>query len=382
MVKSIPAVGVHFSNSDREEILSRIDRCLATGYVSQGANVEEFEANFASYMGTRHAVAVCSGGAALEAAMRALDVAGKEVLLPTNTFFATAAAVLAAGGRIKLVDIDAHTLAPSVESIARALGPDVAGLIVVHIGGIISHDLDELRKLCDRHRLWLFEDCAHAHGSELDGKRAGTFGIGGAYSMFSTKVITSGEGGIFLTNEDWLADQVRLLRDYGKPSRWISYSVQFGLNWRLNELAAIVGIAQLRRLDEFIDWRAKIAAIYDRELAADPILTRVRPSDRSSWYKYIVKLPGESAREPLKAYMRERGVAMPGGVYDLPLHRQPVFGDQFDGIEFPVADDFCARHICLPIYYGLEVEDARYVAQSLRAFFDSSSRDLWSQLQT
>jgi dTDP-4-amino-4,6-dideoxygalactose transaminase len=199
--------------------------------------------------------------------------------------------------------------------------------------------------------------------------------------MFSTKVITSGEGGVVVTNDARMAEQIRLLRDYGKPSRWISYSVQFGLNWRLNELAAIVGIAQLRRLDEFIAWRAKIAAIYDRELAADPSLTRVVPFDRCSWYKYIVKLPDESAREPLKSFLQERGVAMPGGVYDLPLHRQPVFAGQFDATRFPVADDFCARHVCLPIYYGLDPDDARYVAQSLRAFFEGYASNLRSPLQ-
>jgi dTDP-4-amino-4,6-dideoxygalactose transaminase len=362
----IPAVSVHFSADDRAEILAKIEKRLASGYLSQGENVDELEAKFAAYVGARHALTVSSGGAGLEAAMRTLKIAGKDVVIPTNTFFATAAAVLAAGGRVRLADIDGDTLSLSVKSLTQAITRETVGVIVVHIGGIISSDLLAIRDFCQERGLWLFEDCAHAHGSELSGRRAGTFGIGGSYSLFSTKVITAGEGGVVVTNDDHMAAQIRLLRDYGKPSRWISSSVQFGLNWRLNELAAIVGVAQLRRLDEFIAWRERIAALYNRELAGTQSLRLIRPRDRSSWYKYIVKLPPLIARERATALMRERGVELSGGVYEIPLHRQPVFAGQFDIKCFPSADEFCARHVCLPLYYGMKDDDARYVARTFK----------------
>src|SRR5262245_25655083 len=134
----IPPLKIHFSEDDRREILSRIDKCLERGFLAQGENVEEFERLFAQYIDCRHAIAVSSGGSALEAAMRALDVKDKEVLVPTNTFLATASAVLAAGGRVKLVDIDPLTLAPSIDTIETAIGQNTAGMIIVHIGGVMS----------------------------------------------------------------------------------------------------------------------------------------------------------------------------------------------------------------------------------------------------
>lgn len=260
---TIPAAKIHFSAEDRREILSRIDRCLETGQVAQGANIDELEASFARYVGCRHALALSSGGSALEAAMRALDVDGKEVLVPTNTFLATAAAVLAAGGTVRLVDIDPETLSPSADMIEQALGPNTAGLIVVHIGGIISRDIEAITAVCERRGIWMFEDAAHAHGSALGDTKAGLFGVGGSYSFFSTKVMTSGEGGMLVTNDDALADKVRLLRNYGKRQPWVTSSEHFGLNWRLNELAAAVAVVQLRRLDEFIDCEPR-SRVYTR----------------------------------------------------------------------------------------------------------------------
>lgn len=363
----IPPLKVHFSESDRSEILSRIDRCLANGRVAQGENIEEFETRFAQYLGCKHAVALSSGGSALEAAMWALDVRDKEVLIPTNTFLATASGVLAAGGTVKLVDIDPFTIAPSTSTLSGAIGPNTAGVIIVHIGGVISHELAEIRSLCERTGMWLFEDCAHAHGSALDNTKAGLFGVGGAYSFFSTKVITSGEGGMLVTNDDKLADRVRLLRNYGKRDPWVTYCEDVGMNWRLNELAAIIGTVHLRRLDQFIEWREKIASLYTSKLAGVRNLRTIQPWGRASWYKYIVVLPPDIDRNGVKAYAEARGVRLSAGVYDLPLHRQPVAAKLRWQGDFPGADAFCDRHICLPLYYGMTNEEAEYVAETVKS---------------
>ncbi len=367
----IPPVKVSFSASDRQEILLRIDRCLESGFVAQGENVNEFESLFRQYIGCQHALALSSGGSAIEAAMRALDVQGKEVLLPTNTFLATASGVLAAGGTVKLLDIDPDTLSPSVETIEAALGESTVGFILVHIGGIISRDILAIQSLCERKGIWLFEDCAHAHGSDLNGKKAGQFGVGGAYSFFSTKVITCGEGGMLVTNDENLSNKVKLLRNYGKPEPWETYCLDFGLNWRLNELAAIVGVAQLKRLNEFIDWRAKIAALYDTHFAqSSSIVKAVQPVGRCSWYKYIVLLPSGMDRKKIKDFAREKGVSLSGGVYDIPLHDQPAISKLGIQGSFLNADEFCARHICLPIYYGMTEAEAEYVIETIRSAID------------
>ena len=363
----IPPLKVYFSENDRSEILARIDKCLVRGFLAQGENVEEFESLFAQYIGCRHAIALSSGGSALEAAMRALDVKGKEVLVPTNTFLATASAVLVAGGTVKLVDIDPVTLAPSFSTIEAAIGPNTAGLIIVHIGGVMSRELSEISSLCERTGIWLFEDCAHAHGSTLGDKKAGLFGVGGAYSFFSTKVITSGEGGMLVTNDESLAHRVRLLRNYGKPDPWVTYCVDIGMNWRLNELAAIVGVVQLKRLDQFIEWRERIAALYTKHLAHLPTLRTIQPWGRSSWYKYIVVLSPEIDRNIVKTYLKEQGVSLSGGVYEIPLHKQPVFVKREELRCFYNADEFCDRHICLPLYFGMTEGEAEYVIETIKS---------------
>ncbi len=359
----IPPVKIVFSEEDRQEILMRIDRCLLTGRVAQGENVREFEDTFARYVGTKHAVAVSSGGAAIEIAMRLLDVRDREVLVPTNTFAATATGVLLAGGRIRFVDASAGTFAVPLAALQAAATPETGGVIIVHIGGIITPEIESIRRWCDERDLWLFEDAAHAHGSSLDGKMAGRFGRAGAYSFFATKTMTSGEGGMLVTDDDKLAERARGLRDYGKPDPWVSFHTEIGSNWRMAEFCAAVGVVHLRRLDDFIAWREKIAWLYTNRLRGIAAVTPVLPAGRSSWYKYIVLL--DKGREHVRSVMKERGVAMSGGVYDTPLHRQPVFEATATG-RYPVADDICSRHICLPLYYGMTEQEAEYVVETFQ----------------
>lgn len=363
----IPPTKIVFSAEDRATILARIDQCLADGHVAAGRYVEELEAAFADYNGSTEAIAVSSGGSALEACLFALAVKGGEVLVPTNTFFATASAVLAAGGEVKLLDIDPHTAAPTCDIVRRGITARTMGVVLVHVGGIITPEIGEIRTLCEERGLWLLEDCAHAHGSEFAGIRAGNFGMAGAYSLCSTKVITSGEGGLIVTKNHQFAKKLRLLRNYGKPEAWVTYCVSFGLNWRMNELAAIVGRQQLARLDEFIKARAEVAGIYRQELSGRGDLEFVQPKGRCSWYKCIVLLPESVNRERVKDHLRSRGVRVAGGVYEIPLHKQPV-GASLDGSDsFPGADYFCANHICLPVYYGMSPTEAQFVARELIA---------------
>ena len=361
----IPPVRVVFSERDRQEALERIDECLRTGHVAQGKNVREFEEDFANYVGIKNAVAVSSGGAAIEVAMRLLEVKDREVLVPTNTFAATATAVLLAGGRIRFTDTDPKTFGVSLEGLRAAATPETAGVIVVHVGGIISPEIHAIRKWCDEQRYWLFEDAAHAHGSSLEGKMAGRFGCAAAYSFFATKVMTAGEGGMLVTDDDDLADRAQGLRDYGKQDPWVSFHTEIGANWRMSEFCAAVGTVHLSRLDEFIAWREKVARSYTEMLGGVSGLMPILPVGRSSWYKYIVLLPEEVDRERLRRALEKQGVRLSGGVYDIPLHRQPVFESAVDG-QFAMADDVCSRHICLPLYYGMTEAEAEYVIGGLK----------------
>lgn len=364
----IPPTKVVFSEDDRREILQRIDSALAVGYVAMGKNVQELEENFVAYTRSKYAVAVSSGSSALEIIMRTLGVREKEVLVPTNTFLATAVGVLFAGGRIRLVDTAPETFSVSLDELKRRFTKDTVGVIAVHIGGIITPEIENIRAWCDEKGLWLVEDAAHAHGSEWQGKRAGTFGLVGAYSFFATKVMTSGEGGMIVTDDEDLAKKMLLMRNHGKPDPWVSYHTHLGSNWRMSELNAILGLTQLKHLDEFIAWREKTAKLYTEWLQEMPELVPVLPPDRSSWYKYIVLLPKGIDRGTFKQKMKEQGVSLPGEVYEIPLHRQPVLKGMADG-EFPLADDVCSRHICLPLYYGMTEDEAKFVFNTLKNVF-------------
>src|SRR3954470_4583056 len=192
----VPPAQVHIPASDRAEILQRIDAAMASGQLTLGAISRELEERFASHHGAKHAIAVNSGTSAIEIPLRALGVQGKEVLVPANTFFATATAVIAAGARPRFVDCDPATMAVDVESARAAIGPDTAGLIVVHIGGLVTPAIGELQRLCDEHGIFLFEDAAHAHGSSYGDKMAGTFGVAGALRLFPTQGLNPPEGGL------------------------------------------------------------------------------------------------------------------------------------------------------------------------------------------
>ena len=209
---------------DREEIAAAVTEILASGMLTLGPYTRQFEAAFAaahSRPGAApadipHAVAVSSGTAALEIALRYVGVSGRDVVVPANTFYATAAAAARAGGRPVFADMDPATFALSPETLAAALTPRTAAVVVVHVGGLISPDLDELRRMCAERGIALVEDAAHAHGSTCDGQFAGTFGTAAAFSFYPTKVVTCGEGGMVLTSSADCADEARIYRDQGK----------------------------------------------------------------------------------------------------------------------------------------------------------------------
>jgi len=368
----VPPASIHVPEEDRRWILERIDECLRSGRLTLGTNGQALEEAFANLCGVRYAAAVSSGTSALEIILRAIGVEGREVVVPANTFFATPAAVLHAGGRVRFADSEPAAFSLDVDSLRRAISPDTAAVIVVHIGGIITPQIDEIRSICDAAGVPLIEDAAHAHGSSFGGRMAGSFGKAAAFSFYPTKVITSGEGGMIVTNDEAIYREALIYRDQGKEGFTTNYHVRLGANWRMSEPHAIIGLAQLRRLDEFIERRNAVAAVYHAGLPSlGPSVSAVAPPEgsRCNYYKYIVLLR-DADRAELKRIMREeRDVGLSGEVYDTPCHQQPIFAGIADQ-PLPQAEDICARHICLPVSAVMSEEDAHYVLDSLRYALD------------
>jgi len=363
----VPPARILFPPEDRAAVLARIDEAMASGQLTLGPIGRELEAAFAARHQARHAVAVSSGTSALEIILRSLDVAGREVLVPANTFFATAAAALHAGARVRFVDCDPTTMAVDPVDAARLVGPDTAALIVVHIGGLITSAMPELEALCEAEGIHLVEDAAHAHGIALDGRSAGTFGVAGSFSFYPTKVIAGGEGGMIVTDDDDIAEEANVYRDQGKAGFHANFHTRLGHNWRMSEPHAAIVLSQLGRLDEFIERRQVLARRYDASLASLGLDTLNIPSSaHCNFYKYVVFLPDGVERTALKQLLREEyEVGLSGEVYDTPLHHQPVFAHLVDdSTVLPGAEWLCARHVCLPLYPALSDDDADYVIES------------------
>jgi dTDP-4-amino-4,6-dideoxygalactose transaminase len=364
----VPPAQVFFPPEDRARILEQIDECLATGQLTLGRLGRQLEEEFAAYVGVEHAVAVSSGTSAIEIPLRALGVEGKEVLIAANTFFATAAATIAAGASVRFLECDPLTMALDPEHLRDAIGPATVGVVVVHIGGLVTPDINTIRKVCDDAGVWLFEDAAHAHGSAHDRQMAGTFGVAASFSFYPTKVMAGGEGGMIVTNDERIADEARIYRDQGKASFLTNMHTRLGYNWRMSEPHAAIALSQLARLDEFIGHRQRVAARYDAAMDSLPLTPLTVPeSARCNYYKYVAFLPDGVDRAALKSLLRENyGVGLSGEVYDTPLHRQPVFA-QYAGGALPRTDWLCDHHVCLPVSALMTDDDADYVVESVSA---------------
>lgn len=365
-MRRVPAFRYYFPQKEIERIVTQYKELLeANGFLTMGPYCEEFERTFAEYTGARFAASVASGTAALEIIFRCLGDKGKEVIVPANTFAATAFAVIHAGGIPVFADcLGDMTVDPA--DVKKRTTARTAAIVTVHIGGLVSPASHELVELASQKGIPLVEDAAHAHGSRLDNKHAGTFGVAGAFSFFSTKVMTTGEGGMIVTNDRGIYEKALLLRDQAKVEGKNRHE-EIGHNWRMSEFQAILGLSQLRILEDVIKRRNQIAQIYDQGFSEEPLLIplRVPTNVRHNYYKHILFLK-EGDREQIKAKLKANyGVTLGGYVYDLPCHLQAVFRSYGD-VSLPVAEDLCSRHICPPIYSTMTDEEAKYVTDSIK----------------
>ena len=365
----VPATAPSFSEEDIDFITERFQGILrGESFLSMYVYGEEFESRFAEYTGTQHAVACSSGTAALEMIFRAIGVDGREVIVPSNTFLATAIAVRNAGGIPVFADCgDDMSLDP--DDAASRVTSNTAAITQVHIGGIVSEGIRKTQRLCQEKGLHLVEDAAQAHGSVLEGQKAGTFGTAAGFSFFSTKVMTTGEGGMVTTDDPDLVRRMKSDREFGKIRKgvYVNYHETFGYNWRMPEVSALMGLRQLASLDSFIERRREIVARYDELLSDVPEVTIVHPEGHSSYngFKYVLLLD-EHDRIRVHREMGDRGVSLSGYIYEIPLHKLPVFPDSNE-LSLPTTEFICQQHICLPIFVGMTDEQVDHVADSLKA---------------
>ncbi|MDQ6816565.1 MAG: DegT/DnrJ/EryC1/StrS family aminotransferase [Actinomycetota bacterium] len=315
---------IGFDHRDRGRLHALIDEVLDSERWSEGEMVARFEAAWEKEV-ELPAVAFSSWAGGALAALQFAGVRGEPVLCPSNTFMATPLAAIGAGAHVQFVDCNRDDLCMSFadfEEKAERHRPRAAFL--VHIGGHLAFETERIAEYCARHGIFLIEDCAHAHGASWNGRRAGTYGDAGIYSLYATKTISTGEGGVLVSRRPEVIEHARAYRNYGKPGYEVS-----GLNFRMNEFTAALGLVQVERLPEIVAWKNRVA----REQLDPKYPSRLELPDRmvSGLYKYIVF---------------DRLELSTGRVYDQPCHR--IMGHH---VELPGSDWVARNHSCVPLYY-------------------------------
>lgn len=360
-----------------EAILGDIREILESGHLVNGKHLPAFEARIAEMAGTPHAVAVNSGGTALELALLALNVAGREVIVPTQTFIASANAVTRAGGIPVFADIEKDTLCLDPAEVERKIGPNTCGVMFVPMFGLVPSSLLRIKELCKQHGLFLIEDAAHAHGASLDGHPAGSFGDIACFSFFATKVITTGEGGAITTASQDLREKVASLRDHGRTGSSPLFGAA-GNNFRLTEMQAVLGQHQLASLQDFLRHRNRIAGIYRAGLESHPLIASL-PECRSgtnAYWRYPAYLAEGLDRGSFQRSMWEHHRIRVTWMYEPLCHLQPVSKPR-DGrpVEsLPVAEWCIDRLVNLPTHLGVSEQDAKRVVVAVRRELDQAAR--------
>jgi perosamine synthetase len=308
----------------------------------------------------------------LEAALLAHEISGKEVIIPSQTFIATGMAVHLNGGTPVFAEISPETMCLDIDDVKSKITPNTAGIVIVHMTGIVTPNIMKFKNFCEENNLFLIEDAAHSPGAILNDQYAGTIGDVGCFSFFPSKVMTSGEGGMLVTNDDAIA---RFAKSYQNRGRDMSSKVEIytmpGRNVRMTEMSALLGRIQLEKLDDFLKKRRALAAVYQRELFGVNGIDILIPKDlkSSSFWKVPIILNSEIDRSVLTQHMLSNGITV-DWAYNPPLHLQPVFMDLYQTFQgqLPITESCLARHICLPCHPRMAEKDAFYVAQVLKDF--------------
>ncbi len=368
------------------EDISAVVEVLQSDWLTQGPNVERFEKSVAAYCGAKHAVATCNATSALHIACLALDLGpGDWLWTSPNTFVASANCGLHCGANVDFVDIDPKTYNLSVEALARKLehakteGKLPKIVIPVDFSGQPC-DMCEIAELGKQYGFRIIEDAAHAIGADYMNGKVGNCRYADitVFSFHPVKIITTGEGGMALTNDSELYRRIGLLHSHGitrdpaliqdeTDGIWYYHQIALGFNNRMTDIQAALGTSQLTRVEEFVERRRYLAARYDRLLSGLPIIVPYQhAAGHSSWHLYVIQVTPANARLRLKVFNSLRASGINAGVHYIPVHLQPYYRRMgFNPGDFPNAETYYSSAISLPLYYGLTEEEQDYVVEML-----------------
>ena len=350
-----------------EEEKKAVLEVLNSGRLAQGEKVAEFERNFADYIKVKHAIAVNSGTSALHAALLACRVKqGDEVITTPFSFIATANAILYCQAKPVFVDIDEKTFNINPEEIKEKITKKTKALVIVHLYGL-SCEMRVIKEICEDYKLLLIEDACQAHGAEYKGKKVGSFGDAGIFSFYPTKNMTTGEGGMVTTSNEKIAERARVIREHGAKQKYLHETL--GYNYRMTDIAAAIGIEQLKKLDKMNGARVKNASILTKGIKkiSGVIPPFVPQGTKHVFHQYTIRITEDYniQREELIERMRVNGIAT-AIYYPLPIHKQPLYIKLGYKDELPKAEKACKEVLSLPVHAGVDEEGINKIIKVIK----------------
>jgi dTDP-4-amino-4,6-dideoxygalactose transaminase len=360
---NIPLIDLTIQHRNlREEINQAIQGVLDRADFILGQDVVKFEEEFAAYCGTKYAVGVDSGVSALELSLRALGVGpGDEVIVPTHTFAASAAAITFSGAKPVFVDADPATWNIDVTKIEAAITSHTKAILPVHLYGLPA-DMQNVLKIAEKHNLVVVEDSAQAHGAKYKGQRTGSMGHAAGFSFYPTKNLGGcGDAGMVTTNDERVADTVRALRNCGQRQKNVHELPPF--NHRLDSMQAAILRVKLHYLEQWLESRRKLAGIYNHLLANSDVVTPFEPADcQHVYHLYVIR---SQNRDALQAHLKERGIGT-AVHYPTPVHLQPFYAELgYFQSQFPVAENLSKEILSLPMFPEMTIEQLETVASEI-----------------
>ncbi len=348
----IPISKPYIGDAEKQAVMEVLD----SGMLAQGPRTAKFEERFAQLCGVKHAVATSSGTTALHVALLANGIGpGDEVITTPFTFIASANSILFAGARPVFVDIDPDTFTIDPVEVERAITPRTKATLPVHLYGYVC-DMDALQSIADKHGLKIIEDACQAVGATYKGKAAGSFGTG-AFSLYATKNVMSGEGGMITTDDDAVAEACRMIRNHGMKRRY--YHDMLGFNYRMTDLCAAIGLVQLGRFDEFTMKRRMNAAYLSANIKS-VITPKVKEDYCHVWHQYTIRVDGGRDRDVAVKQLNEAGIGT-GVFYPVPAHQQSYMREIVGDVSLPVAEQMAQEVISLPVHPQLTQADLNQI---------------------
>lgn len=350
----------YIGDAEKQAVMEVLD----SGQLAQGARVKAFEEQFAAYHNAKHGIAVNNGTTSLIASLMAHEIgAGDEVIVPAFTFFATAASVLSVGAKPVFADIEPDTFCLSPEAAEAAITDKTKAIMPVHLYGHAA-DMPRFKAICDKHNLALIEDAAQSHGAKIGDDFAGTWGTA-SFSFYPTKNMTTSEGGMVLTNDDEIARRLRMIRNQGMNTQY--YHEVIGYNFRMTDISAAIGLAQLERLPAWTEQRITNAD-YLTETLKSVVTPVTRPGYRHVFHQYTVRVKEGVNRDDVVKRLNERGIGA-RVYYPRPIHEQPVFQKmpEYANVSLPHTAKATDEVFSLPVHPLLTDEEREYITQEVNS---------------